>query len=77
MGDTLVPAVSNRAGAGEAAAAVRRFCQKALARPNTVNPRTITVDKNAAMRKGQVKGIGGGDIVAQAAFVNVVFDVAA
>ena len=108
--------------------------------PNTVNPRTITVDKNAAypkvvadlkqrlwrffklrqikylnnivehdhrrikqlvrpglgfkrfrtawrtlvgyetlamMRKGQVKGIGGNDIVAQAAFVKSLFDIAA
>jgi len=30
------------------AAAVRRFFRKALAQPHTVNPRTITVDKNAA-----------------------------
>jgi hypothetical protein len=30
----------------------------------------------ALMRKGQVKGIGGDDIVAQAAFVNSLFDVA-
>jgi transposase, IS6 family len=29
----------------------RRFFRKALARPNTVNPRTITVDKNAAYPK--------------------------
>jgi transposase, IS6 family len=29
------------------------------------------------MRKGQVKGIGGNDIVAQAAFVNSLFDIAA
>jgi transposase, IS6 family len=29
------------------------------------------------MRKGQVKGIGGGDIVAQAHFVNSLFDIAA
>jgi transposase, IS6 family len=113
-----------------------------LARPNTVNPRTLTVDRNAAypravtdlkrdkrlwrfsklrqvkylnniveqdhrrikrlvrpglgfkrfrtawrtlvgyetlamMRKGQVNGIGGDDIVAQAAFVNSLFDSAA
>ena len=131
----------------DAAAAKRaiRFAadiRKALARPNTVNPRTITVDKNAAypkavadmkkakrlwrfsklrqvkylnniveqdhrrikrlvrpglgfkrfrtawrtlvgyetlamMRKGQVKGVGGSDIVAQAAFVNALFGVAA
>jgi hypothetical protein len=31
----------------------------------------------AMMRKGQVKGIGGDDIVAQAAFVNSLFDDAA
>ena len=31
----------------------------------------------AMMRKGQVNGIGGGDIVAQAAFVNSLFDIAA
>jgi transposase, IS6 family len=31
----------------------------------------------AMMRKGQVTGIGGDDIVAQAAFLNSLFDVAA
>jgi transposase, IS6 family len=31
----------------------------------------------AMMRKGQVKGVGGSDIVAQAAFVNALFGVAA
>jgi hypothetical protein len=30
------------------AAAAKRFFRKALGRPHTVNPRTITVDKNAA-----------------------------
>jgi transposase-like protein len=30
------------------AAAAKRFFQRALARPHTVNPRTITVDKNPA-----------------------------
>jgi hypothetical protein len=29
------------------------------------------------VRKGQVKGVGGSDIVAQAAFVNALFGVAA
>src|SRR3954470_17971495 len=132
-----------RLSAKRDAAAARRFFRKALARSNTVNPRTITVDKNAAypkavadmkkdkqlwrfsklrqvkylnniveqdhrrikrlvrpglgfkrfrtawrtlvgyetlamMRKGQVKGgISGDDIVAQAAFVNSLFDIAA
>jgi IS6 family transposase len=31
----------------------------------------------AMMRKGQVKGVGGDDIVAQAAFVNSLFGIAA
>ena len=131
-----------RLSARRDAQAAKRFFRKALARPHTVNPRTITVDKNAAypkavadlkrdkrlwrfsklrqikylnniveqdhrrikrlvrpglgfkrfrtawrtlvgyealamMRKGQVKGIGGDDIVAQAAFVKSLFDVAA
>jgi IS6 family transposase len=30
------------------AAAARRFFRKALGQPHTVNPRTTTVDKNAA-----------------------------
>src|SRR3954449_8796487 len=124
------------------ATAAKRFFRKALGQPHTVNPRTITVDKNAAypaavtamkrdgelwrfsrlrqvkylnniveqdhrrikrlvrpglgfkrfrsawrtlvgyetlamMRKGQVKGIGGNDIVAHAAFVNSLFDMVA
>jgi IS6 family transposase len=33
------------------AAAARRFFRKALAQPHTVNPRTITVDKNACYPK--------------------------
>src|SRR6202161_3273675 len=33
------------------AEAARRFFRKALAQPHTVNPRTITVDKNAAYPK--------------------------
>lgn len=33
------------------AEAVKRFFRKALAQPHTVNPRTITVDKNAAYPK--------------------------
>jgi transposase-like protein len=31
--------------------AAKRFFRKALAQPHTVNPRTITVDKNAAYPK--------------------------
>ena len=33
------------------AAAAKRFFRKALAQPHTVNPRTITVDKNPAYPK--------------------------
>ena len=33
------------------AAAAKLFVRKALARPNTINPRTITVDRNAAYPK--------------------------
>jgi IS6 family transposase len=143
-GQTIDFRLSTRRDAQAAKRAIRFAADvsKALAQPNTVNPRTITVDKNAAypkavadmkrnkrlwrfsklrqvkylnniveqdhrrikrlvrpglgfkrfrtawhtlvgyetlamMRKGQVKGIGGDDIVAQAAFVNSLFDVAA
>ena len=31
--------------------AAKRFFRKALAQPHTVNPRTVTVDKNAAYRR--------------------------
>ena len=37
------------------AAAAKRFFRKALAQPHTVNPRTITVDKNAACPKAVVE----------------------
>jgi len=140
--DSRGQTIDFRLSARRDAAAAKRFFRKALARPNTVNPRTIAVDKNAAypkavadmkkakrlwrfsklrqvkylnniveqdhrrikrlvrpglgfkrfrtawrtlvgyetlamMRKGQVKGVGGSDIVAQAAFVNALFGVAA
>jgi transposase-like protein len=140
--DSRGQTIDFRLSAKRDAAAARRFFRKALARSNTVNPLTITVDRNAAypkavadlkrdkrlwrfsklrqikyldniveqdhrrikrlvrpgpgfkrfrtawhtvvgyealamMRKGQVKRIGGDDIVAQAAFVNSLFDVAA
>ena len=42
-----------------------------------VNPVRFSYETLAMMRKGQVKGIGGDDIVAQAAFVNSLFDIAA
>ena len=140
--DSRGQTIDFRLSARRDAAAAKRFFRKALARPNTVNPRTITVDRNAAypravadlkrdkqlwrfsrlhqvkylnniveqdhrrvkrlvrpglgfkrfrtawrtlvgyetlemMRKGHVKGISRDDIVAQTAFVNVLFDVAA
>ena len=37
------------------AEAAKRFFRKALAQPHTVNPRTITVDKNAAYPKAVVE----------------------
>src|SRR6202790_4867120 len=37
------------------AAAAKRFFRKALAQPHTVNPRTITVDKNPAYPKSVTK----------------------
>ena len=40
-----------RLSARRDAAATKRFFRKALAQPNRVNPRTITVDKNAAYPK--------------------------
>jgi transposase, IS6 family len=140
--DSRGQTIDFRLSAKRDAQAAKRFFRKALARPNTVNPRTITVDKNAAypkavadmkrnkrlwrfarlrqvkylnniveqdhrrikrlvrpgfgfkrfrtawrtlvgyetlamMRKGQVKGIGGDDIVAQAAFVSSLVEIAA
>ncbi len=39
------------------AEAAKRFFRKALAQPHTVNPRTITVDKNAAYPKAGLRGI--------------------
>jgi transposase-like protein len=140
--DSRGQTIDFRLSARRDAQAAKLFFRKALGRSNTVNPRTITVDKNAAypkavadlkrdkrlwrfsklrqikylnniveqdhrrikrlvrpglgfkrfrtawrtlvgyeilamMRKGQVKGIGGDDIVAQDAFVNSLFDIAA
>jgi transposase-like protein len=40
-----------RLSAKRDAEAAKRFFRKALAQPHTVNPRTITVDKNAAYPK--------------------------
>ena len=40
---------------GEDADAAKRFFPKALGQPHTVNPRTITVDKNAACPKAVVE----------------------
>jgi len=46
-GQTIDLLLSVRRGA----AAAKRFFRKALGQPHTVNPRTITVDKNAAYPK--------------------------
>jgi transposase-like protein len=46
------------------AAAAKRFFRKALAQPHTVNPRTITVDKNPAYPNGRLNYGGQGLIMA-------------
>ena len=46
--DSLGQTIDFLLSARQDAAAARRFFRKALAQPHTVNPRTITVDKNAA-----------------------------
>jgi transposase-like protein len=40
----------------------KRFFRKALAQPHTVNPRTITVDKNAAYPKAAAEMKKGGEL---------------
>ena len=40
----------------------RRFFRKALRQPHTVNPRTITVDKNAAYPKAVAEMKGAGEL---------------
>lgn len=49
--DSRGQTIDFRLSARRDAKAAKRFFQKALAQPNTVNPRTITVDKNAAYPK--------------------------
>src|ERR671913_1979815 len=49
--DSRGQTIDFRLSAKRDAQAAKRFFRKALARPNTVNPRTITVDKNAAYPK--------------------------
>src|SRR3954471_4200790 len=49
--DSRGQTIDFRLSAKRDAAAARRFFRKALARSNTVNPRTITVDRNAAYPK--------------------------
>jgi transposase-like protein len=44
------------------AAAAKRFFRKVLGQPHTVNPRTITVDKNAAYPKAVAKMKGAGKL---------------
>ncbi|CAH2605663.1 protein of unknown function (plasmid) [Rhodovastum atsumiense] len=44
------------------AAAAKRFFRKALGQPHTVNPRTITVDKNAAYPKAVAEMKGGDEL---------------
>ena len=49
--DSLGQTIDFLLSARRDAAAARRFFRKALAQPHTVNPRTITVDKNPAYPK--------------------------
>jgi IS6 family transposase len=49
--DSRGQTIDFRLSARRDAQAAKRFFRKALARPNTVNPRTLTVDKNAAYPK--------------------------
>ena len=44
------------------AAAAKRFFPKALGQPHTMNPRTITVDKNAAYPKAVAEMRGAGEL---------------
>jgi transposase, IS6 family len=44
------------------AAAAKRFFRKALAQPHTVNPRTLTVDKNPAYPKAVTELKGGAEL---------------
>ena len=46
------------------AEAAKRFFRKALAQPHTVNPRTITVDKNAAYPKATMEMKKDGELLA-------------
>ena len=46
--DSRGPTIDFLLSAKRNAAAAKRFFRKALSQPHTVNPRTITVDKNAA-----------------------------
>lgn len=46
--DSLGQTIDFLLSARRDAAAAKRFCRKALAQPHTVNPHTITVDRNPA-----------------------------
>ena len=50
--DSLGQTIDFMLSARRNATAAKRFFRKALRRPHTVNPRTITVDKNAATDVG-------------------------
>jgi transposase-like protein len=49
--DSRGQTIDFRLSAKRDAEAAKRFFRKALAQPHTVNPRTITVDKNAPIRR--------------------------
>jgi IS6 family transposase len=52
------------------AAAAKRFFGKALSQPHTVNPHTITVDKNSAYPKGLAKIKSDGELGASRSCAN-------
>src|ERR1700758_617678 len=52
----------NSIAAKRDAAAAKRFFRKALAQPHTVNPRTLTVDKNPAYPKAVTELKGGAEL---------------
>ena len=59
--DSVGQTIDFRFSARRDAAAAKRFFRKALAQPHTVNPRTITVDKNPAYPRAtaEMKRSGG------------------
>jgi transposase-like protein len=60
--DSLGQTIDFLLSARRDAAAAKRFFRKALAQPHTINPRTITVDKNPAYPKAAAEMKRTGDL---------------